>query len=966
MRNLLIVFMMLGVVWGNAQTQESSAYSGAEVSDLVYPYFIDVDLSSLPLIETWQPGDGIKEIPRRADGPGSDFQAPPRVDPLLALQENATAVGNSLAPPILNFNAQPFRGTNPPDTVGDVGLNYYIQAINGGVAGIGAVPYMIYNKSNGSVAAGPFALSNFAPCNSQGDPIVLYDELANRWLLAAFGNGFTICVLISATSNPITGGWHQYSFPAPNFPDYPKFAVWHNAYIMTTNEGGPSPIYALDRNQMLAGNPATAQRMTIPDLTGFSFQALTPADVDGNPPPNDQPAYLMRHVDTEPHQVPAPPGVDYLEVWEYAIDWLTPANTTLTGPTSIAVSEFDSSLCGLTSFSCFPQPGSAFGLDPLREVIMLRLQYRNFDSYQTLVGNFVTDVDGTDHGGIRWFELRKSAPATNWSLYQEGTYAPDANHRWMGAIAMDENGNIAVGYNVSSSTLYPSLRYTGRLSSDPLGTFPQGELSIASGTASNASNRYGDYAQMSIDPSDGCTFWFTGMYNPASQYQTRIASFKFDACDCAAASPTNLTAEANVDNQIELNWSPTTGGSSYDVFRAIGDCSSTNYQQIASGLLATTFTDTTVSGEATYAYVVSAFDDALNCQSTVSQCVDVTATGICFLIPDFSGLASVVDPQAIDCALDLEWAAGSDPCNSTTLTYNIYRSQDPGFLPGPGNLLVGCFPDTTYTDLFVGPGIEYFYVVRAEDGTGTGMGPCNGNEDSNTIRLSGIASGPEQTQMQDDMESGPSNWTPVSGPNDPGGTTGFELLTGLSSSPTHAWFVANSPDIKDQTLQTTSPVVFPSDDSAQFAFNHHINSEATYDGGVLEYSTDGGASWFDILQGDGLTIPANPARFIENGYNSVLNAGSGNPLAGRQAWSGANINFETVVVDLTDFLDHSVFYRWRFGCDNVGDAEGWYLDDMEISSQLICKSGLCPDDFSPWPVSDIIFFVDCINSLLLP
>jgi hypothetical protein len=229
---------------------------------------------------------------------------------------------------------------------------------------------------------------------------------------------------------------------------------------------------------------------------------------------------------------PPDPAQDYLEIFEFQVDFATPANSTFSGPIAIPIAEIDSDLCGLSSFFCFPQPGTGTTLDPLREVIMWRLQYRNFGSHETLVGNLVTDVDGTDHGGIRWFELRKTG-AGPWSLFQEGTYAPDAAHRWMGSIAMDQAGNIALGYSVSDDTsIFPSIRYTGRLASDPPGTMPQGEVSLIAGSGSQTfATRWGDYSSMNVDPANDCTFWYTNEYMPAGgAWQTRIGSFTFPSC----------------------------------------------------------------------------------------------------------------------------------------------------------------------------------------------------------------------------------------------------------------------------------------------------------------------------------------------------------------------------------------------------------------------------------------------------
>jgi len=507
------------------------------VSEPVTPHVVNIDLRTLPTVKAWQPGDPIFEVPRRVDPrPDSGLQPQPgrpSPDPLLARQKVVSPgpANRVFSTPDLNFDGLAFGGGVPPDTVGEVGPNHYIQMVN-------ASRVNIYNKS-GTLLAGPFALDTLwtagGSCASgTGDPIVLYDRLADRWLMSEFAStGNHLCVYISQTADPIVGGWFLYDFPTPNFPDYPKYAVWSDAYYVSSNESGPSAAYALERSQMLSGSPATLVRRTAPDLAGFGFQALIPSDLDGaTAPPAGSPNYFMRHRDDEAHNVGSnDPSQDFLEIWEYNVDFATPANSTFTGPTNIPIAEIDSDLCGLSSFFCFPQPGTSTTLDPLREVVMWRLQYRNFGTHETLVGNLVTDVDGTDHGGIRWFELRKSGVGA-WTLFQEGTYAPDAAHRWMGSIAMDQSGNIALGYSVSSNVISPSIRYTGRLVTDTVGTMPQGENIIINGPGVQASaTRWGDYSSLNVDPADDCTFWYTNEYVlPSGLWQTRIASFKFDSC----------------------------------------------------------------------------------------------------------------------------------------------------------------------------------------------------------------------------------------------------------------------------------------------------------------------------------------------------------------------------------------------------------------------------------------------------
>ncbi|MCP4661340.1 MAG: hypothetical protein GY856_38545, partial [bacterium] len=514
---------------------QSTVVRGAELVDRISPFIFDGDLRTLPKAPSWRPGDPIKEIPRHHYREATDVRPPEaRVDPLLRRQEQAPpARPGNFELPWERIPGQGYSGVNPPDTVGDIGANYYIQMINDS----SGATFVVYDKTDGSTVAGPITLDSLGSGNcasGYGDPIVLYDHLAGRWMLSEFSSsGNRLCVYVSQTGNPVSGGWYNYDFTAPNFPDYPKYAVWPDAYYVTSNESGGPAIYALERSQMLTGSTADMQRFTASSLGGFGFQALTPADVDGPAPPSGSVAYIVRHRDDEAHNSSPNPSQDYLEIFEFDVDWVNSSNSTFTGPSTIAVTEFDSSLCGLTSFSCIPQPGTSTQLDPLREVVMWRAVYRNFSSYEALVGSLATDVNGNDRAGVRWFELRRTGGA--WSLYQEGTYSPDSNGRFMSSTAMDGDGNLATAYNVSSSSTYPSLRYAGRYSNDPLGTLPEGENNIVSGSASNSSNRYGDYSSLNVDPIDECTFWFTGEYNPSSSWSTWITWFSFDGCggsDC--------------------------------------------------------------------------------------------------------------------------------------------------------------------------------------------------------------------------------------------------------------------------------------------------------------------------------------------------------------------------------------------------------------------------------------------------
>ncbi|MER2600301.1 MAG: carboxypeptidase regulatory-like domain-containing protein [Caldilineales bacterium] len=475
--------------------------------------------------------------PRGGMGLVKDMNPDMGPDALLAQQEAvAPAAADAFTTPQLNFNGQTFSNVSPPDTVGDIGPNHYVQMINGS----SGARITVYNKSTGAVLAGPALLNSLAPashaCRSfaAGDPVAVYDQLAGRWVLSEFtdpGSGNYMCIYVSTSSDP-TGSYYFYAVQAPNFPDYPKYAVWNDAYYITTNESsasGPTPaVYALERSKMLVGQSAGVQRRTADALSGFGFQALTPVDVDGaTAPPSGSPGLFMRHRDTEVHGPSGQPGSDLLEVWAFTVNWSTPASSTFSKIANVSVAEFDSTLCGLSTLQCIPQPGTTMRIDGIREVIMWRVAYRNFGSRQVMVGNFAVDV-GSDRAGIRWFELRNTGGG--WSLFQEGTYAPGNLNRWMGSIAMDKSGNIALGYNVANSSTYPGLRYTGRLAGDSAGTMTQSETTLVNGTGSNGDPRYGDYSSMNVDPTDDCTFWFTGEWNASSVWSTRIAKFKFDQC----------------------------------------------------------------------------------------------------------------------------------------------------------------------------------------------------------------------------------------------------------------------------------------------------------------------------------------------------------------------------------------------------------------------------------------------------
>lgn len=435
------------------------------------------------------------------------------------------------------------NGCAPPDPNGDIGPLHYVQMVN--------VKFQIFTRAGVSVFGPANTNTVFTgfggPCQTEnaGDPIVLYDQLADRWLLSQFTDSnapFFNCVAISTTGDP-TGSYYRYAFSAPTFPDYPKYAVWSNAYYLNTREtgGGVLGNYALDRARMLVGNPAaTSIRFTTAE-TASGPNGLLPSDLDGNMlPPAGSPNYF---VGTRDNGFGAPS--DALLLYKFHADFAVPANSTFTGPTVIPTEPFDSifpcSGGSVPSRNCIPQPGTTNRLDILsyRQRPTFRLAYRNYGTHESLVTSQSVEA-AAGIAGMRWYELR--SPNTTPTIFQQGTYAPaDGIHRWMGSIAMDNDGNMALGYSVSSATVFPGVRYTGRLSTDPLGTMPQGEGVIVNGAGSQTAggSRWGDYSSMSVDSLDDCTFWYTQEYysaTSASNWNTRIGSFIFPGCSTSTAA----------------------------------------------------------------------------------------------------------------------------------------------------------------------------------------------------------------------------------------------------------------------------------------------------------------------------------------------------------------------------------------------------------------------------------------------
>jgi hypothetical protein len=534
LRGISAGILLLGFVTAAAWAGPAPEVRGQVIGDpIVRPASRHDTSAPLRNISSFAPQAGaLRQIPRQVLPKGE--VGTPDKDPVV----QSGGPGAEIPSASLTFEGiGNVNGVLPPDTEGDVGPDHYVQMVN--------LSFAVWDRS-GNLLLGPVNSNSIwsgfgGPCQTtnDGDPIVLYDHLADRWLLSQFAlpnyplGPFYECIAISQTGDP-TGAYHRYEFliSATKMNDYPKFGVWPDGYYMSVNQfnqvslsWGGQGVVAFERSQMLAGLPAN---MVYFDLfpVDSNLGGMLPADLDGPAPPVGMPNPFVQVDDNAWGYSP-----DQLQVWQFDVDWGTPLASTFSHVLDLGTAAFDSNMCGY-SRNCIPQPGGT-AVDAISDRLMYRLQYRNFGSHQTLVTNHTVDATGTNRAGIRWYELRGSGGG--WGIHQQGTFSPDANHRWMGSIAMDGNGNIALGYSVSSTTVYPSIRYAGRLSSDPLGTLPQGEGVIVGGSGyqTHSSGRWGDYSMMAVDPVDDCTFWYTQEYYAviaSSAWRTRIGAFGLPGC----------------------------------------------------------------------------------------------------------------------------------------------------------------------------------------------------------------------------------------------------------------------------------------------------------------------------------------------------------------------------------------------------------------------------------------------------
>jgi uncharacterized repeat protein (TIGR01451 family) len=501
---------------------------------------------------------------------GQNAQAPdaniaPKIPATISNFEGLSNLNNAADPVIAGF-------VSPPDTVGDVGPTQYVQATN--------LLFRVYDKTGAPLTpARPIsflftALGGRCATTDDGDPIVLYDSFADRWIITQFAVSgaapLAQCFAISQTGDA-TGAYYTYEFVMPNskFNDYPHFGVWPDGYYLSNNQFNLAGtaflgvgVFALDRAKLLAGNPTAGYIYFDLESAIPNARAMLPSDADGlTPPPAGAPNVFSYF---NANEFAGDVG-DALRLFNFHADFAVPANSTFTerADSPLAVAAFNpTDPTGEDDIEQPPPATATSALDSIQDRLMNRLQYRNFGSYEAMTVNHTVNVGtgttlATHQAGIRYYELRRALPSGAWTVREQGTFAPDTNNRWLGSSAMDNQGNLAVGYSVSSLTVFPSIRYAGRLVGDPLGGLAQGEATLIAGAGSqtNTGSRWGDYSALTVDPTDDCTFFYTTEYYATSDltpndtpfgvpWQTRVGSFKFAEC----TAPAQGTLQVNVTN----------------------------------------------------------------------------------------------------------------------------------------------------------------------------------------------------------------------------------------------------------------------------------------------------------------------------------------------------------------------------------------------------------------------------------
>lgn len=588
-------------------------------------------------------------------------------DPLAAKQRGVqrSAEETLLGAPLASFDAHVGSVLNDP--TGAIGPNHYVYAFNSG--------FGILDRS-GNVLAPEASLGTLFPGETLGDPVVVYDNFADRFIIMEFSNSPNgILIAVCQGPDPVNDGWYTYRFNTGTFPDYEKLSIWSDGYYITANKDQNSAstsevVFAVERDKMLTGASAQMIGFPLPGITTSGFYSPGGFNATGTTLPPVGVGHSVVYMQDDSWS-----GVsqDHLKIWTTSVNWSSPASSTISSPQVLNTAAFDGVFDG-GSFQNLDEPGSGPDLDALQATMMFMTNYRRFGTHNSVVMNFVVDVSGNDtRAGIRWYELRQANDGDPWTIYQEGTYLqPNGHSAYSGSIAMDSQGNIGLGYTIVSSTVYTSLRYTGRLATDPLGTMPQGEQVVVDGDSeeNRGDGRYGDYAQITVDPLDDLTFWHIGEYFKGNNVRrSHVVAFQIGTGSSDTEPPTapaNLTASNVTSATVDLSWSAATdnvGVTGYNIY---------NGATLVTTVSTTSHTVTGLSPNTSYTFTVRA-RDAANNESGASNSVNVTTlpaagcTGGVASYPYAEGFENTIGAWTQSTSDDLNWTvdANGTPSSNT-------------------------------------------------------------------------------------------------------------------------------------------------------------------------------------------------------------------------------------------------------------------------------------------------------------
>jgi hypothetical protein len=934
--NVLLTTAFLAViVSGIAVGEEPKAiYKG---STRAVKFDVSPPLRSIAPLPITKPARNIVEPDWRGKGQLGPQSTDPVVQEWVPTQE--------MPAPSVSFDGTPnVAGYSPPDPVGDIGPNHYVAMSN--------VHFSIHDRT-GAVVYGPAANNTLwvgfggdCETDNDGDPIVLYDQIADRWIMTQFtasGPNYYNCVAISQTGDP-TGSFYRYAFSTgSNFPDYPKYGVWPDAYYISTREFAGSSFagvgaYAVNRAEMIAGNPAPQMIsfLATPAGAGGAYNVgdgLLPSDLDGyTAPPAGSPNFFVGSMD-DGGQYGAPQ--DALTLWKFDADFANPPNSTFTLAHTIPIAPYDTQFSLCAGRSCIPQPGTTNQLDILsyRQRPMHRLAYRNFGTHEALVTNQSVEA-APGIAGMRWWEIRD--PDGTPTIHQEGTFAPgvsDGIHRWMGSIAMDEAGNMALGYSASDGTsTYPSVWYAGRLAADPLGVLPQGEGSIVDGTGSQTgSQRWGDYTSMNIDPLDDCTFWYVNEYLPTTSsvgWQLRIGAFKFDQCGTPdfylGGTPNSIDICAGDPAQYDIAVGSVSSFANPVTLSASGNPAGTTTGFGTNPVTppgASVLTVDNTGGVAAGSYVVTVSGAATGSPGhdldLDLNVYDMAPTAPGLIAPADGALNQPLQPT-------FEWSGAVQAAS-----YTLEVDDDPAF--ASPEITEAGITDTNFTPATdLQSNTVYYWRVSGDNACGAG--PASASFSLTTVALPGdcgIGTVPV-VPFTEDFETGAPGWS-HGGIGDTWTLSGTQVHGGAFS-----YHSTDTPTISNQQLQSPD-VVLPVETPLTLQFWNwqeiEDSSSGCYDGAILEISTDAGTTWTQLPTAVMQTDP----------YDGPISTSFSNPLGGFDAWCGDPQDWLRSVVDIDAYAGQTARFRFSLATDSSVSREGWYIDDVAVQA---CVPALVPEIFA--------------------